>query len=248
MSDNLAVDLSTDSGSIGHNIRPLDLARERVDALTAVANEWLAKVPEIMDEPTAKRADDFLTQIQAELKKLGVAEKAEKNPLRNRIAEIGLAYAPLTFALNTVKNLLSPKIAAWLRRKQVALEAEKVKQREEAARLAREAAAMVATRQQTVEQTIHAQEMAEAAEEAAKRAAAPVERAQVRGDYSGRARSVRTLWRAEIIDQLLVYVYYAEHPDVIETLQRLVNAEAPAAHKEKREIPGCRFIAKEIAA
>jgi hypothetical protein len=56
------------------------------------------------------------------------------------------------------------------------------------------------------------------------------------------------VWRAEITDQLQLYLYYVDHPDVIAVLQRLANAEAPAAQREGRKIPGAQLVSKEIAA
>src|SRR6266487_2171539 len=64
------------------NIRDLDIDRERVDELAAAANEWLEKVKEIRDEETARRADDFLNQLTAELKRLDAERLSATEPLR----------------------------------------------------------------------------------------------------------------------------------------------------------------------
>lgn len=232
------------------NARPIDVARERVESLIEKANDWIARVPEITNEDIARRADDFLNQIQAELKKLAAEEKAEKKPHRDRIAEIGAVYSPLSNLLEVAKGLIGRKVKAWLDRKQISLDAEKKLQQEQAILLARKAekATRIYATRPTVEKAAAAQAAHAAAVNAMAEAEQPVARAQIRGDYSQRARSIRVLWRAEIEDWRQVHLYYLDHPDLRETLQRLANAEAPSAHRERREIPGCRLIEKEITA
>jgi len=98
--------------------------------------------------------------------------------------------------------------------------------------------------QNKVQATLLAATAAAAAEEAAK----PVARSQVRGDLSYRARSLKVLWRAEIEDVFLTLIYFQDRPEVRDLLTRLACAEAPAAHRDGKEIPGCRLYPIEAAA
>ncbi len=237
---------------IGHNIRSIDLIQERVEALARAANNWAKQVQEIADEETARRADDYLSQLTAELKRVEEERKAEKQPHIEAGKAIDLAYGPLKLVLEVAKSLIAPKVTSWLRRKRQAEEAEKRRQQEEAERLQREAEAAAAKAaagqgdivQNKVQATLLAATAAAAAEEAAK----PVARSQVRGDLSYRARSLKVLWRAEIEDVFLTLIYFQDRPEVRDLLTRLACAEAPAAHRDGKEIPGCRLYPIEAAA
>jgi hypothetical protein len=238
----------SDAPGPGHNlVSPLDLIRERVEELCAATNDWNARVAEISDEHTAQRCDDFLNQLTAELKKLAEQEKAEKAPHQHEIKRIGLAYGGLRLVLETAKAMIQPKLRDWLNRKRERLAAEKARQKAEAARLAREAEIAAAKAGPTVESQVRAQEARRRAEEAAALADDPVSRAQVRGQYSPRARSLRVSWAAEVTDIVRCFIRYQDHPDVLAVLTKLASAEARATHGQV-ELPGCRLIQREVAA
>jgi hypothetical protein len=239
----------SDAPGPGHNLAtPLDLIRERVEELCAATNDWNARVAEINDEDTARRCDDFLNQLTAELKKLADQEKTEKAPHRKEIERIGLAYGGLRLVLETAKAMIQPKMRDWLNRKRERLTAEKkARQEAEAERLAREAEIAAAKAGPTVESQVRAQQAQERADEAAALATEPIQRAQVRGQYSPRARSLRVSWAAEVIDIVRCFARYQDHPDVLAVLTKLASAEARATHGQI-QLPGCRLVEKEIAA
>src|SRR6266481_716281 len=107
-------DLAIDAPGIGHNARPIDLVRERVEALAETANEWIGTIPQILDKETARRADDFLSQITGELKKVETQRKAEAKPHQDAAKAINLAYQPLILVLEMAKSLFEPRIRDWL--------------------------------------------------------------------------------------------------------------------------------------
>jgi hypothetical protein len=248
----MAIKMANDLAHSPQNIRERDLDRERVDELTAAANAWLNNVKEIGDEETAKRADGFLNQLTAEINRLDAERLAATKPLRDEVVAINNSYKPLTTKLERAKFLIEPLMRGWLKLVAARAEAEKRRQREEATRLAREAEAAQKRAAQgggdVVGKVVAATELAAQAAAAAKEAEQPVERAQVRGEFSARARSIRTIWRAEVDDLLMAFLYYQERVEVRELLTRLASAEASAARKEGREIPGCRIISQEVAA
>jgi hypothetical protein len=236
---------------IGHNRpRPFDLIQERVDQLVTTANAWLKQVPEIKDEAQAKRADDFLAQLTKEVTRLKVEKATEKEPHLKANKEIDARYGAMETLTVTAKRLIEPLARKWLQKKQAEIDAEHARKQEEAARKAREAqqaeeAARGST--PTVEAAAHAERAREEAEAARRLAATPPPRAQVRGSYSARARSVRTIWRAEVEDLLFAFSHYHDRPEVRECLTKLASADAAAAAREGREIPGCRLVKSEIA-
>lgn len=232
----------------GHNLAsPLDLIRERVlEEILPACNEWNA-VSEIADEEQARRCDDILSKLTAELKLLATNERAEKKPLRDAIDKIGERYGDLRLMLATAKGLIEPKAEKWLQRKRDEIRAEKARQQAEADRLAREAfkANANAVPGSSVEKVVAARRLQEQADDASRLAAQPEARAQVRGQYSERARSLRKFLSAEVDDVLLCLIYFQDHPDVRELLTKLASAEARAG---ARDIPGCRVIEREVAA
>jgi hypothetical protein len=233
------------------NIRPGDLAKERAGDLIRTANTWLKDLPAgLTSAEQAARCQTFIEQVDAEIKRIAVEAQEQAAPHRTAINTIKLFYEPLSLALHHCKNLLAPMRKSWLDREQKRLETEQRAREAEATRLMQEATKLqdIATRRPTVESKIAAEQAAKAAATAVRAASVQAARAQLRGLYSTRAASVKILWRAELTDELQAYLYYQDNPAVGALLTKLGSAEAPAAHREKREIPGFRLVEKEVAA
>ena len=225
----------------------LDQLRSRVDELIDAANAWLKQVPEITDEELAGKCEGFIGQVAAEEKAAEAARKAANEPHRVAVEANNKIYQPLTLRLTTIRDLLKPKLAKWLQVKRDRLEAERRRKADEAAAEQRRAqeAARLAEKSQTVENVV-------AAKEAADRATAAVEarddaaaaKATVKGEFSARARGLRTVRRAEIVDQDEAYKYYRSRPDVREVLHKLANQDA-RAKDGPAAVPGVRFYDEE---
>ncbi len=238
-------DLADPSVGIGHN-QPsqADLHRDRVDALVDTANRWAAERPLITDAETAAKCTDFLNQLAAETKKLDEARKVEKAPHLAAAKAVDDAWHPLLDAVEACKRLLRPLHTAWLKREQARLDAERRKAQEAAAKAQREAeeAARKAAEPKSVRDIISASEAERRASEAAEAALAVPARAQARGALGGRAHSLRTTWRAHVVDLVAAVRHYRDRAEVRELIERLANADARAG---VRSIPGCAVYSTE---
>jgi hypothetical protein len=225
---------------MGHNLPPTeaDVARERVEGLVSAANRWARERPEITDAETAARANDFLEQLAAEAKKLELQRRAEKRPHEDAAKAVDARYRPLADMVGACKLVVTALHSAWLRREQDRLAIErrrKEAEAREAQRLADEAARKAAAAA-SVSDLIAASEAERAAKEASAAAAAVPERAQTRGQLSGRARSLKTTWHARVVDPYAAIRHYRDRAEVRELVERLANADARAG---VRAIPGC---------
>jgi hypothetical protein len=78
------------------------------------------------------------------------------------------------------------------------------------------------------------------------------QRAQVRGNLGGRTHSLRTVWRAEIIEWDECYQHFKNHTKVTELLQSLANeaarglaAEATRLRLSKPTLRGCEIYSTQ---
>lgn len=221
---------------IGHNLppEPVDLARERVDALIANANAWAERFAKIEDEETAASAADFLDQLDRQFQQYDAARREEKRPHDQAADAVQAKWTPLLGRLAACKTVINLLHASWLRRKQERLDEQRRKEQQEAEE-ARQRAEQLARQAQTAQggpgalnATIAAQEAAQAAERARKALAAVPERAQVRGNLGGRARSLRYTWKAAIVDWDAAYAHFRGHIQVQQLLLDLTNAAVRA--------------------
>ncbi len=102
--------------------RPIDLARERVEALADAGKKW-AVIGEVTDPEVARRLDDYINQLTAEAKRLKAEAATEKAPHKVAIDRISGAYRPLEEMLAEAKLLVLALAAAYLRRQREALAA-----------------------------------------------------------------------------------------------------------------------------
>lgn len=224
-------ELSATPPGPGHNRPPeaVDLARERVDALIANANAWAERFSKIEDEETAKSATDFLDQLDKQYQQYDAARQEEKRPHDAAAFAVQAKWTPLLARLDACKKVIGLLHRSWLRLKQQHLDEQLRKAQEEAAAMQLRAAQLATQAQAApsgpgaLNRTIAAQEAAQEAARARQAVAAIPERAQVRGNLGGRARSLRYTWRASIQDYDAAYAHYREHIDVRELLDSLTN-------------------------
>lgn len=238
---------------IGNNNPPdalLAEANERID----FANRWLTERAEIADDEIADKAGGFKGQIAATRKALDNRRLDE-----NRKWDAGQAakYRSPLDLLQRAHDAIDAKIKAWLKVKDERLAAEKRAQEAEAARIRQEAEE--AQRQAEEEASkkggdvLRAQQAAEDAAErakvAAELAAAPVQRAAVKGTYTQRAITLRTYWDAKITDEAKALKSYAKHPTIraaaLEAIQRVAKAEAISTKDKTKAPAGVEFYSEE---
>ena len=234
---------------VGHNQPPPhEEFRDRIDRLLNVANRWLKERPVILDEDMAAKCIDFLDQIAQEAKAVEEQRRTEKKPHDEAGRAVDGKYKPLVALLDTAKAMLKPRLTVWLNakelRRQAAIreaEAEAYAAIQEATRLKAEA-----EKGASVQAAVAAEEAAKAADAAVKQADTIAEsRAQVRGDYSTRARSLRGTWKAKIVNLDEAIRFYRNSVDLFECIEKRANQDARGG---ARIIPGCEvFEEKSVA-
>ena len=223
---------------LGHNLppSPLEERQLRTDELIENANVWLAQCAEIKSDAQAGRADDLRSLIRQANKTNEEQRKAEAAPHRAEVDRINGGYKGLAALLDAANDTLKRLLQPWLRKKEAERIAQAKAEREEAAQLQREAdeKAREAT---TIQDEVQADELSAQAEEKSRQAAATARsHAQVHGEVSGRATSLRSVWKATSITDLnIAFSAYSEHPDITAVLLKLASAEARGG---RRRIPG----------
>ena len=237
------------TAGIGDNLgSPIDQMRARVDELIDAANKWLKTVPEITDDEVANRCEGFLGQVAAEEKAAEAARKLANEPHRIAVEANNALFKPLTTRLTTIRDLLKPRLARYLQLKAQRLEDERRRKAAEAAAEQEKAraAAKLAEKNQTVENVVAAQEAADKATAAVEaRDDAAGQRASVKSEFSQRARSLKTVRRAEVVDQDAAYRHYRAHQDVRDVLVKLANQDA-RAKDGPAVVPGIRFFEEQV--
>lgn len=218
--------------------------KARIDELLPVAEKWAAERPEITDDETATKCDAFLGQIEAELKAAEKARVDEKEPHLSAGRAVDTKYKPLAMTLEAAKALLKPRLAKYLKGKQAKLDHERMEAQIAAERLAEDAAiaAREAEKGASIAAVIAAQELAAQAEQAAAVVEATPTRAAVKSAYSSRARSLRTVWKAQVTNISAAMLNYRAHPEMTELLERLASAEARSG---VRTLPGFKIFPEE---
>jgi hypothetical protein len=227
---------------------PVKLASDRVTALVENAEKWAERVPVINSEELADACNDFLTQLDKQWQEFDAARAAEKKPFDDEAAAVQAKWKPLLERLNLCKIAIAPLHRAWLKLKQQRLDDER-HDRERAAAEAQRRADQLAEQAKTggpgtVTRLIAATEAAGAAEAARQEVRRVPPRAQSRGLYGGRTRSLRTTWYASVVDDELCYRHFRQRSEVKELLQRLAN-EAARSGVRNPDLPGCWIYSEE---
>jgi hypothetical protein len=234
--------------TIGHN-RPdaIDALADRTGALIATANAWLDQCDEIANEDQAAQCKDFMQQLGDEAKVVEAERKAQKAPHIAAGRLVDAAYSPLKIMLDKARDLLEPKVRAWLKKEQDRLDA--IARADEAEAMAKTQAEQEAQRRAAEANTVEAAVEAEGATKAAADAAliadrAAKARAGTKGQFGGRAMTIRKTRKIIVEDVMAVAAQFQDSEDLHDLLARL----ATAAIKEGREIAGIRFEIIERAA
>jgi hypothetical protein len=98
---------------LSNNPRPIDLLREKVEALAAAAKQW--ETAEITVGETASRAQDFDQQLFAILKEVEAAHQAERKPHRAALDALSAAWKPLEDAMTAGRAMIAEKLKPYLR-------------------------------------------------------------------------------------------------------------------------------------
>jgi hypothetical protein len=238
--------------TLGHNRPPAPTPLDRATELIANANRWIAERPSITDEETAGLGQGFMQQLRDCRADIEAAQQEEREPHDTAIAAIRARYrdplALVDIALRKMGELLAPFLKAKddrLRREaeernRIALEAQHRADR----------ALERARATGTVEDQLTMERAAEEADAARKAAGRAPKRAQLKGDYSPKAMSLREYWSAEVVDDALARQSYAQHPEVLEAqlaaARKIAGREARAAKREDAAPPGFRFVKREV--
>lgn len=231
---------------IGHNAPedPYSQSKARVDDLIEAANKWVNTVDEITSEDQAGRASDFRNQLRSMKTKVDAERLAATKPLREKTTFINGQYGDLTELLDRGAKKLAELLEPYLKKVAEEQAAREKAAKDEADRLAREAAEKAAEAAKgtgdTIQDEIAAEQAEKAADEARKTAeSVSREKAQVKGDFSTRATGMRGQWKATAItDVVKAAAYYSDHPKFIELLLSLASADARGG---RRRIDGFKI-------
>ncbi len=231
---------------------------KRVADLIANTNDWATLHPDgsRWTEEIAVEATDYLNQLNKDWNKIEAKRIAERKPLRKQLQAIQDKYLPWLTRIGICRDAIERphtayKLAAEQRRKAMAADAARVaaEAQRRADQLAEQAKAG-AGGPKAVSQTIIAMEAAEEAERARKAAAEVPLRTQIRGSLGGRTHSLRTVWKAEILEIEKAFEHYKLRREVHELLTRLANADVRNPrlwqNPADRPIPGCYTHSKQV--
>ena len=237
---------------IGHNNPPSDQTllqeflenktaglRQRYEELLAASDRIPATCE---DDETAGKLGDMVKLISACHKSFEGQRVSEKEPYLTLSRTVDGFFKKFTENLDTAKKKVSRPLEMYLKRKEderraAAMEAARL-QREEADRLAREAAElaqanMAKASEETLNEAVRVEAQAIKSDKLAE--AKPAELARTRGDY-GSLATLRTVWVGEIVDKSAVDLD-ALRPFMSEdVLQKLVNAAVKAGFRELRGV------------
>jgi hypothetical protein len=213
--------------------------------------EAIERAPaECNDDDMAGKFGDMIKQLTACIKALETQRVDEKEPYLTLGRGVDGFFKKFTENLDSAKRKISRPLEIYLKRKederrQAAL-AEAARQRDESARLAREAAEleqanMTQAANETLNEAVRVDEQAQKSEKLAE--AKPAELARTRGDY-GSVATLRTTWVGEILDrsaldktQLWAYI-------PTDALQKALNAFVRAGG---RELHGAKIYEQSTA-
>lgn len=237
------------SSSVGHNNPPGPTPFERAEQLVANANRWIAERPEIVDAEQAGLAQGFVEQLRANKADLEKQLKRDREPFDTAIAALTIQYrTPLQLVGISLTRMLD-KLRPWLAAEQQRIEREADQRQRDAEEAVRRANEIRAKAGSTVESELAAREAEQAAADATKAARKGPRRAQVKGDYSSRAMSMRATWYARVTDEAAALEFYRNDPSVrlaaLEAATKLASALAREVKDAKRAPPGFVFERRE---
>lgn len=250
------------SQEIGANNPPdaFDELKDEVDKFLLTADKWIAERPAFVDRAMAEAGQDFDTQLLRLAQKVDGGEEVKKRPHLDDLALIRSAFGSLKARIATARSLIAAKKKVYLDAEQARINEENRKAQEIADAAARdadakrEAAAELLRKADAGElkgtgvSVTDALEDVRRADELAKQAqgdanAATQQKAQIRGELSGRATGLKATWHAVIEDngKLLSWVKKNRSDDLMEFLQGIADDYAKNATLRKSPPPGVKF-------
>lgn len=216
--------------------RTIDLAAEDIDKEIQAADQW-ASVVAIADAAQADRAKDAVDHLAALWKKYDEQRAAERKPHADAAKAVQERWKPLLSRIETCLATVKRLHDRWLDAENRRLAAARRAAQAEAERLAREAekAAAKVPDAAPPSAVIKRDEAAAAAKAAADRAAAIPDRARTHGNYGAPARSLRTVWVAEVTDITKAVRVYRDHPEMKDLLGRLATHDIRAAGADRSD-------------
>ena len=229
---------------------------QRLSAFLEAADTW-AKRGEL-DDALAERANDFIAGAKKLLKEAEEARKAEKKPHMDAAKAVDQTWDAIKTRIEKVIGVVTPKLAAHLRKK----DEERRAREEEARRKAREAeeaarlAAADAAAAESAQARIEAEERAEAEARRAAEAAAEAERAREPArveSATGLAnrKGLRTVRKPVIVSLPQALSHYRNEPELAELIERFAARDlraAPTIRGEKKipQIPGIAWNEEKV--
>lgn len=226
----------------------------RIAALASAGDVWESRVD--FSETDAEKANDFITGAKRLKKEADEARKLEKEPHLQAGRDVDAKWKKFETRIDKIIAIVSPKLAAFLRRKQeeerAAAEAARreAREAEAAANAARMDAANAANASARMEAEERADEHARLAE--TKRADAEDLSGPTRVESAtglANRKGLRTVRRAQITSLPQALAYFSTHNrvEVEELLLSLANAAArhgptTAGVKMVPKIPGIAFV------
>ena len=217
-----------------------------------VAGQWLDR-GDLTAEEDAQKLTDFIAGARGRKKLADAARADAKRPHDDAGKAVQAAFAPILTKLDAAVAKVQPLLTKWLEAKEAARKKEAARLAEEA-RLAREEAARLAA-QAAARNDVSGEIDAEAAMKAAadaEKAAARMERAsdKVSSATGGtKAAGLRTYWRAELVNRGAGIMRYRDAPELAALLVTLAERDARAKgfDPETMTIPGFNLIAERRA-
>lgn len=243
--------MTTPAPGLGHNLPPL---LDRAAELVANVNRWRKERPAITSEEQAKIADDNITLLRAMRDELKAAQDEHCAPLEQALFIIKLGYKdPRALVKLALESMLALQ-TTWLEKKRDRLAAEAAERKrlaDQAITTAVEAEALARRPGATVEQQLAATRLHEAADQATKAALTAPRRPRVKGDYSPRAMSLHSRWKARVIDEPAALRHFAKHPEIraaaLEAITAVASKMAKDCKGEGPPPPGTEFYNEEHA-
>jgi chromosome segregation ATPase len=221
---------------------------EKVEEFNSAAAEWLALKTIETPEQSSKLAD-FISGGRSLHKDIEAARKDQKAKWDALAKKVHEDYKRLHSRIEKIVQLPSKMQADWLEREQKRIEAEQAERRraaEEEQRRAEERARQAASR-------LDAAGMADAeaeVEKARKASEAAAKEKRVKANSAtgaGRAMSLRTVKRAEIVSIGKLLTHYRDDPELHECLLRLANRDLRNPRIADESIPGIKIIEERKA-
>jgi hypothetical protein len=243
----------TDAARLGHNKPPEPTPLERAGDLVATTNQWIKEVASINNDELAGRAQGLVDQLRDEEAALLAQLKVEREPLDMALYILKLRFKDPLALIGIAKRKLGELLTPWLQAKKDRLLAEAAERERAADEATHKANAAIerAVVEPSVEADLAAQRATEDALKAEKAAAKPAGRAQIKGDYSERAMSLRVYWHAEVTNESLALRSMAKEPEVraaaLIAAKRLANKMARELKRADAAPPGFRFFSSEKA-